>query len=254
MEFTALHILWLVSAFSLTTQELKLIVIPKITAECDKQVTLQCSVPSSVNGLSIKLMEWSHSRTSWCSVNGERNITYKRNTLNDFHCEYKEGQLSVIFQKVQPLQSGLHMCKLQSNKGPSHEYTTVELEECCGTVTGVLTSRGPSCTFKNVYPDSDVHWFSGSHNLSDGSLKHNTTKRVEEGGWLTIHSDLEHRSSDVPFNCSLKSSTSGRYIASALVQKGRALYKYSQSNGVRSAGPLGTFCLCISILLAVTLK
>lgn len=265
MGFTALHMLWLLPAFTLTTQELvRLRVSPEVTAECGKQVTLICNV-SSQSGLLIKHMEWSQSKTSLCSVDSEgRLITRPRASLSDFHCEYNDGLLSLIFQKVLPLESGLskpYMCKLRSNRGAPHRYTTVALQECSGTVDRVLTSDGPVCTFNHVHPDGDVHWFHGSHNPSDGSLRHNTSKSVDKHGWLTIHSHLKGKSSQVPYNCSLKSTVSGKYFASALVGNrdfsvtdiARAVGPV-QSDGsrVRSQKTLRTV-LCILILLAVTL-
>lgn len=224
MGFTTLQMLWLLPVFTLTAQELvKLKVSPRITAECGQQVTLNCSVSSSQPGLSIKHMEWSHNKASLCSVDSEGNTTtHHSDYLSGFRCEYKDRQLSLIFQEVQPLGSGHsrpYMCKQHSNRGAKHGYTTVELQECCGKAEGVLTSDGPSCTFTHVYPDGDVHWFHGSRNLSDGSLKHNTTKSVDKHGWLMIHSNLKRRGSDVHYSCALKSTTSGRYIASIRIPK-----------------------------------
>ncbi|GLD65006.1 uncharacterized protein AKAME5_001650400 [Lates japonicus] len=147
MGVTALHILLLVHAFTLTTQEwVTLSVSPKITAECGKPVTLQCKATEEPYG-----------------------------------------------------------CKLRSNQGVQYKTTAVELQECCAKVEGDLTSDGPICTFSNVYPDGDVHWFHGSHYLSDRSTER---KRVSKGGWLTVHSHLKRKSSDVPYNCSLWSNKS----------------------------------------------
>ncbi|KAF1395054.1 hypothetical protein PFLUV_G00007560 [Perca fluviatilis] len=183
MVYTALYtLLWLLTAF-VTPQELvTLSVTPKITAECGKQVTINCNVSSSRHGLSIKHMNWSQNNRSFCSVDNEGNITHHRHTLSHFHCEYKHGQLSLIFKRVQPLESGDYRCKLQSNQGAKHQYTIVELQECCGIVEGVSTSDGPACTFKYVYPDGDVHWFHGSHHLSDGyssKLKDNPSSKAK---------------------------------------------------------------------------
>ncbi|XP_062243078.1 uncharacterized protein LOC133953270 [Platichthys flesus] len=265
MEFTALHILWLLPVFTLTTQELVgLSVSPQVTTDCGQQVTLECKVSPSPTGLSIKYMGWSHSKTFLCSVNSEGNISYNSSTERDFHCEFEEGRLSLIFHKVQPQQESGNLqryrCKLHSNKGALHEYTTVELEDCARMVQGAVTSDGPSCTFDSVHPDGDVHWFQGSHNLSAGSIKQNTTKRVEKWGWLTIHSDLERKGSDEPYNCSLMSSKSGRYVASALIKSPQILrldttraHSLSPPNGIGSLGPV-RILLWISVLLAVALK
>lgn len=116
---------------SLSTDLVKLHVSSKITAECGKQVTLICKVSSSLEGLSIKHMGWSQNK-SLCSVNSEGKITTNhRHTLSDFHCEYKDGQLSLNFQEVQPSDiehSNSYMCKLHSNKGAPHGSTKVELQ------------------------------------------------------------------------------------------------------------------------------
>lgn len=262
MGFTQSHILlWLLTACTLTTQELvKLSVSHKISAECGKRVILTCEVSSSTHQLSIKRMEWSQGKTSLCVMDGEGNIT-RHNHTSGLHCMYQDGHLSLVLHKVQPLDSGAsnrYMCKLQSNKGVAHEYTTVELKECA-SVKGVWTRDGPSCTFSHVYPDGDVHWFLGTHNLSDGSLKHNTTKHVVGGGWLTIHSTLEKKSSDARYNCSLRSTKSGTYIASTVVQKKVRLIidpewetTYRVKGAAGSSGSTGTF-LCISVFLAAVL-
>ncbi|KAM7394057.1 hypothetical protein PAMP_020882 [Pampus punctatissimus] len=247
MGFTTFHILFcLLTVFTLTTQDLaKLHVSSKINAECGKQVILICNVSLSLEGLSIKHMGWSHNK-SLCSVDSTGQMTTNHNNaISDFHCEYNNGQLSLIFQEVQPLETGHstpYTCKLHSNKGVPHAVTKVELQEC-GIAEGVLTSDGPSCTFRHVYPDGDVHWFHSSLNLSNGSLMYKTFKRVEKGGFLTIHSHLESKGLDLPFTCSLKSTKSGRYIANTEVMV-RA--------GAGSLGSLRTI-LCISILFAVSL-
>ncbi|XP_041838000.1 uncharacterized protein LOC121637788 [Melanotaenia boesemani] len=266
MELTALNLLWLLCVFTLTTQELvKLKLSPIVTTECGKQVSLHCNASSYQHGLSITHMEWSQGKMSLCSVDSEEEmITHQRHSLSEFHCEYKDGQLSLIFQEVLPLESGNskpYRCKLHSNQGVAHGYTRVEIQECCGSVKGVLTSEGPACTFQRAHPDGDVHWFHGSRNLSDGSMRQDTAKSVNTQGWvnihssLTIHDDLDWRSSNVPFNCSLRSTKSGRYIASALIQNnvfhgtsklGAAL---SGSNRVGSQETMKTALSIILVLL-----
>ncbi|XP_017283203.1 uncharacterized protein LOC108242710 [Kryptolebias marmoratus] len=267
MMFTALHLFCLLPAFILTKQahstvSVRLEVSPTDVAECGKQVSLHCNTFSSHQGLSVKRMEWSQGSTPLCSVNSKETIvTNKSHSLSDFRCDYKDGQLSLVFQRMLPLESGNskpYMCKLHSNQGVAHNYTTVELQECCGTVESVLTSDGPSCTFNHVYPDGDVLWFQGSQNLSDGSVTPSTAKSVDAHGWLTIHSWLtisrkeEWGRSHLPFNCSLKSSTSGRIIASTLVQDMRVRTglhpKNSGGNGVRS---LKTMTAVLSILISL---
>lgn len=231
MGFTAL--LCLLSAFTLTTQDLaNVIVSPIVTAECDQQVTLYCNISSYQNGLSITHMEWSQDKIKLCTVNSSGEpIQHNTDPLGSFQCDYKDGRLSVTFPHVRALNSGKYRCKLRSNHGTSNEHTTLELKECCGKVEGVFMNDGPSCTFHRVYPEGEVHWFHGSHNLSDGSVKHNISQSVDEDGYLTIHSHLKRKSSHWPYNCSLKSTKSGRYIASTLVES-----ELPNSDGLRNMG------------------
>ncbi|XP_047431420.1 uncharacterized protein LOC125000095 [Mugil cephalus] len=261
MGFTAIRVLSFLLAFKLTTQELaKLIVSPDITAECEKQVTLNCHVSSFEDGLSIKYMGWFRDTTSLCFVNSTEavNIHYK-NPPSNFHCEQKDGQMSLVFQKVNPLEIGTYTCKMRSNKGGTSENTTMDLKECCGKSEGILTSSGPTCTFSSVYQDGDVHWFHGSRNLSAGSLRHTTSKSVDEHGWVTIRSSLEETGLHEPFNCSLRSTISDRYIASTLVENQMSLkdkmsrYSTSGSYGLSSQESTMTI-LHILILLTVTLN
>ncbi|XP_029993067.1 uncharacterized protein LOC115421351 [Sphaeramia orbicularis] len=250
MGFRMLHVLlWLLTVFTFTGQaSVRLTVTPNITAECGKPVTLTCNA-SSLDGLRIMYMEWSQNET-YCSVDSEGNPN-KPHTQKDFSCEYKEGLLSITFKKVQPLQSkNPFRCKLRSNRGSTHRYTRMELQECYGSVEAAQTADGPSCTFKQVYPDGDVHWFHGSHNLSDGSLSR-VTKRVDKGGWLTIQSYLDKEGSAIPYNCSLKSIMSDRYMTSSLVWKqpqGRSRF----GNAASALAPLWT-SLCFTVFLAFTL-
>ncbi|KAK9539999.1 hypothetical protein VZT92_002476 [Zoarces viviparus] len=260
MDYTLLHTLvWLLPAVAFTTQELvRLSVSPGIVAECGKPVTLNCDASSPGEELSIKHMEWLQNGKSVCSM--DTAIPNHTHSPSDFYCEYKQGQLSLILKRVKPQEKGNYTCKLHSNQGALSKKTTVELQECCGIAEGVRTTDRLTCTFKHVYPDGDVHWFHGSHNLSDGSVEQHTSKQVEEGGWLTIRSDLERKSSHGPYNCSLMSTTSGRHIASTLVPNpkspGRVRSQqpsHKARNGVGSLGPIWTL-LCFSVLLVATLN
>lgn len=115
---------------SLSTDLMRLHVNPKVTAECQKQVSLNCTTASSSEGLSIIQMHWYLKETSLCSVNTEGNITYS-NPQKNFRCEYTHGQLSLIIEEVQPLESGdtsPYKCKITSNKGAAHGTTIVELQ------------------------------------------------------------------------------------------------------------------------------
>lgn len=116
---------------SLCTELVTISTSPKMTAECGKHVTLNCNVSSSRNVLSVKYMEWSLNKISLCSVDSEGKMTkHHIHTLSDFHCKYTHGQLSLILHNVRPLESANanYRCKLQSEQGAGHRYTTVELQ------------------------------------------------------------------------------------------------------------------------------
>lgn len=121
--------------------------------------------------------------------------------------------------------------------------------ECCGTVEGVMTGDRHVCIFNHVYPDGDVHWFHGSLNLTGRSL-HYTTKHSDRLGWWTIRGYLEQKSGDEPFNCSLMSTSSGRYIASTLVLNTTSP---RASSGVGSLRSIRIFSY-VSVLFAVKMN
>lgn len=257
MGFSSGQILLLfISLFILTTQgHLTLDVSPVIRAECGQQVNLTCNVSSSRPGFSIKNLRWVKNHHMLCVVNSEGNITeHQHHTLSDFHCEYEGGQLSLVFQRVQPVESGAsvdYMCKLHSNQGVTTNHTKVELQDCCGNVQDSTNPEGPSCTFTEVHPDADVHWFLSSHNFTGETLRGSTDKRWEEGGWLTIHSYLEEKDSDELYNCSLWCPTSNQYITSRLIPQQRM-----SKSGATAQRPFWTFffSVCFSTLLAAIMK
>lgn len=252
---TQYFLLWLLASFTSSTQELlTLKVRPKISAECGKHVILDCEVSSSQHGLSIKHMEWYQSSTSFCAINSEEVvITNPEHAANGINCTYQQGKLSLIIKNINPMNSGdskTFGCKLRSNKGTREESTTVELQENCGQVIGVMNNAGPTCNFTHVYPDGEVHWFQGPRRLHG----HQTTERVDKEGWLVIHSSLEQDSSESVYNCSLWSPKTNRYITSTLVANNLGMIKTRCSRcGAGSQRPTWTV-LIVTLLLAVALK
>lgn len=160
-------------------------------------------------------MEWSHSQT-YCSVdsNGFLNIS----DPEDFYCQYDKGHLSLHFYKWSPwLFKNSFMCKLRSNQGILHKYTQVETREHWVDVRAVWGSITPHCTFRKVCPGGEVEWFQNSQKITDQSLIV-TKEHIEAGSWITINSYLNVHNSNHPYNCTLKSSSSGRYLTSALIR------------------------------------
>nr|XP_057947655.1 uncharacterized protein LOC131142416 [Doryrhamphus excisus] len=255
MRLTRLLIACILTELTLSVQALVSVI--NVTAECDKQVAMSCNVSTSRDGLSVKHMEWSQNHKPLCQLDSGGKLSHHRNIKSDFRCKYEKGQLSLIFAKVQPEDSGgsnRYMCKLHSNRGISHAYSWIELQECCGAVKGGLSTNGPVCTFSNVYPDADVFWSS----QSESPVKQSTFKSIEAGGWLTIRSQLEWTSNG-PFNCSLRSIKSGRHIECNVSENAEFIYGYGQrpqgftrmvGNGAGSLEHLRTIVFISIILLS----
>ncbi|XP_019718049.1 uncharacterized protein LOC109511407 isoform X2 [Hippocampus comes] len=262
MKFTSLLFVCFLTELTLGTQGL--VSVSNVTAECGKSVTIRCNVSKQRDGLSVKHMEWSQNHKPLCQVNSGGELKHSKNTKSDFRCEYQKGQLSLIFEKVLPEDSGAsnrYMCKLRSNWGISHGYSWIELQECCGTVKGVLTKDGPVCTFSDVYPDAEVLWSHASQSQPEAPGRQSTFKSVEEGGWVTIRSQLEGNSNGA-FNCTLKRIDSGRQIVCNSSEDAQILDGYGlkpqgfTQNIVNGSGALDPFMkiLLISILVVIMQK
>lgn len=204
---------WLLLTLTLS-ESVRLEVGGRITAECGKPVILHCNISSALTGLSIQHMEWSQSHT-FCSVDSGGYLTIK-NAERDFHCHYDKGHLSLHFYKWLPgFFEHSFMCKLRSNQGILHKYTHVEIKEHLDSVRAVRDSLTPTCTFTKVCPGGEVEWFEDFQKITNQSFIV-TNKHVKDGRWL-INSYLKTHSSNKHYNCSLKSSTSGRYLSSAVM-------------------------------------
>lgn len=205
---------WLLVTFTFS-EGLRLDVSSSVTAECGKPVILHCNISSALTGLSIKHMKWSHSQT-YCSVDSEGYVT--NSGSEDFYCQYHMGHLSLHFYKWSPwLFNNSFMCKLHSNQGILHEYTQVETREHWEGVAAAWDTLTPHCTFRKVCPGGDVEWYQDSRRITDPSLIE-TDKYVEAGSWVTINTYLNVHNGKHPYNCTLRSSSSGRYLTSALIR------------------------------------
>lgn len=204
---------WLLITFTFS-ESLKLEVSSSIIAECGKPVILHCNISSSLSGLSIKYMEWIQSH-SYCSVDSEGLVTSKN---AEDYCLYDNGRLSLHFHKWSPYMSeSFYTCKLHSNQGIKYKYTHVKTREQCESVLPEWVFSTPACTFRKVCPVAEVEWFHDSQRITDQSLI-TTERRVEAGGWFTIHSFLNMQDESKLYNCTLRSSSSGRYLASAVIR------------------------------------
>lgn len=204
---------WLLVTFTLS-DSLTLDVSSSITAECGKPVSLHCNISSSLAGLSIKHMQWSQSHT-YCSVDSEGIVTSKN--LEDYYCRYEKGHFSLHFYKWSPyISESFYMCKLHSNQGIKSKYTQVESKEQAESVVSAWDLSSPACTFRKVCPGAEVEWFQDSQRITDQSLI-TTETSVEAGSWFTIRSYLNKHDRSKVYNCTLRSSSSGRYLSSAVI-------------------------------------
>lgn len=115
------------------------------------------------------------------------------------------------------------------------------LSECCGTAEEILTHDSHTCTFRQVNPDADVHWFQGSTPVNDSVAV--TTKQVDEHGWVTIRGSRKLNSSDGPYNCSLSSTRSFQPISCTV----QTLTELPTTEGQISGSQriVGTFLVCV---------
>ncbi|RVE76661.1 hypothetical protein OJAV_G00011020 [Oryzias javanicus] len=247
MDATTFCLFCFVLAAPSASQELlRLNVSPTVVAEFNSRVSLHCNASTSQKGLLIKHMGWTQD-SKLCSVNEEETvITHQNNLTGRFHCEYEDGRLSLVFQRMRPLETRKQfMCKLRSNQGVVHGFTTVELQENGEAAASSFQNKSPSCTFNHVYPDGEVHWFHGGRNLSGGSERALTRKSVDPRGWLTISSQLAvhgDQESRLPYNCSLRGARSGRYIASIALAGNGAAWRSSDV-------PKTALCLLLSLVI-----
>ncbi|CAB1344913.1 unnamed protein product, partial [Coregonus sp. 'balchen'] len=221
----------------------KLNTVDSLIVPCHQSVTLQCSISTSQEGLSVTHMAWvRQDGKCLCDVN-ETGVTgtHPGNTPSVMECSYTpQTQLTLTLLQVQPLEQGKYLCKLRSNKGVKMSTTTVKLQECYRTVQPSISDEGPTCTFTGVYPDGEVHWFQGPNNVT-GESKINT-KQVEDGGSLTVTSSLKRKtvSGEGSYNCSLWIPSTGAYLTSSLVvpEHGEARVNVLNASGAGAIGPM----------------
>lgn len=234
---------WLLITFTFS-ESLTLEVNSRITAKCGKPVILHCNISSSLTGLSIKHMEWSQSHT-YCSVDSEGFVTSNNKLLEDFHCHFDRGLLSLHFNKWPPyISESFFMCKVRTNQGIKFKFTQIETRDQWERVIPAWDFSSPVCTFRGVCPAGEVQWFQDSKRITDQSLI-TTDRHVEAGGGLTIHSYLRIQNRGEQYNCTLRSISSGQHLASAVIRP--PLFVRSRAAGL---GPVWTFLwICVGFVL-----
>lgn len=125
--------------------------------------------------------------------------------------------------------------------------------ECYREAQPSISDEGPTCTFTEVYPDGEVHWFQGPNNVTgDPKIK---TKQVKDGKFLTITSSLNRKtvSGEGAYNCSLWIPSTGAYLTSSLVpEHGEARVEGPNANGAGAIGSVWkTFLVLLSTLFLV---
>eukprot|EP00063_Salmo_salar_P012063 XP_013986898.1 PREDICTED: uncharacterized protein LOC106564917 [Salmo salar] len=254
-------ILWLRVAVTLSNTEptaelVKLSTVDSLIVPCHQSVTLQCRISTFEEGLSIYHLAWVLQDGKYlCDVNATGVMrTHPGNTPSAMECSYTpQTQLSLTLLQVQPLEQGKYLCKLRSNHGVKETTTTVKLQECYREAQPSISDEGPTCTFTEVYPDGEVHWFQGPNNVTgDPKIK---TKQVKDGKFLTITSSLNRKtvSGEGAYNCSLWIPSTGAYLTSSLVpEHGEARVEGPNANGAGAIGSVWkTFLVLLSTLFLV---
>lgn len=93
------------------------------------------------------------------------------------------------------------------------------------------------CSFDEVYPIADIHWFQGDVNLTDGT---ETKQSVDDKGYFTVQSRAPTKkgTQTLPYNCSLWMPSLNTYISSRLVSSG-------------STAQLQWICIIMGILMKI---
>lgn len=73
------------------------------------------------------------------------------------------------------------------------------------------------CSFDEVYPIADIHWFQGDVNLTDGT---ETIQNEDDKGYFTVQSKAPTEKGDqrLPYRCSLWMNNS--YVSERVVSSG----------------------------------
>lgn len=222
-------VLLLLVKTALTTEEnVGLSSVPSLTASCDQSLRLLCKITKLPAGTKVN-MSWVYHRPpgptrTLCEVDRGKPTQGKS---GEFTCSLMDVDLELTLQ--QPVDEGWYTCNLRSTAGITNNTTNVKLDDCYRNTSEALTPEGPSCTFIGVRPDGDVHWFQGSQRLKGSS----TTKSVDGEGSMTINSTLKGSSGSGqgPYNCSLWSLGSKRYLTSRLIETSTVV-KAGHYNGV----------------------
>ncbi|KAM9491251.1 uncharacterized protein ACWYII_003555 [Salvelinus alpinus] len=239
-----------------TAELVKLSAVDSLIVPCHQSATLRCDLSTFQEGLSIYHMAWVRQDGKYlCDVNATGVMgTHPGNTPSAMECSYTpHAQLTLTLLQVQPLEQGKYLCKLRSSHGVKEATTTVKLQECYGEVQPSVSDEGPTCTFTEVYPDGEVHWFQGSNNVTgDPKIK---TIQVKDGMFLTITSSLNRKtvSGEGAYNCSLWIPSTGAYLTSSLVpEHGEARVEEPNANGAGAIGfPHRTILVLLSTLFLV---
>uniref|UniRef100_W5N796 Ig-like domain-containing protein n=1 Tax=Lepisosteus oculatus TaxID=7918 RepID=W5N796_LEPOC len=151
-----------------------LVVKDKMTAKYDNRITLNCSI-SSKEDLGDVEISWVHFENNdiLCNYNSkdERATHHQRAA-----CTFGDLQLSLTLHRFLPSDEGMYICKLRSKAGMKHTNTTVQLQDQFSRFQYAQSSSQRTCTFYEVYPQGEVHWFDEDRNVTEDVVYSSSNK------------------------------------------------------------------------------
>ncbi|XP_032443797.1 uncharacterized protein LOC116735802 [Xiphophorus hellerii] len=234
LGFVWVSIFWFTLAVSISVSQCKqLDTESNVNRTCGENVTLNCSASvAMLKGSKVVKFDWQHKNTTLCQ--------YMNNTsTSKIQCNFtnttSELTLSLTILNIIPSDEGVYHCKLHSLGAHANGQSHLSVGDCFGK-PGKDTPPD-QCSFDEVYPIADIHWFQGDVNLTDGT---ETKQSVDDKGYFTVQSraPTEKGTQKLPYNCSLWMPSRNTYISSRLVSSG-------------SAAQLQWICIIMGILMKI---
>ncbi|XP_014827590.1 PREDICTED: uncharacterized protein LOC106906709 isoform X1 [Poecilia mexicana] len=209
-------IFWFILAVSISVSQYKhLDTEPKVFKTCGENVTLNCNASEAkLKDSKIFKFDWQHKSKTLCQ--------YMNNTSTDkIKCNFtnttSQLTLSLTILNIIPSDDGNYHCKLHSGGGIANGQSHLKVGDCFGKPGKDTPSD--QCSFEEVFPIADIHWFQGDVNLTDGT---ETKQNVDDKGYFTVQSTAptERGNQSQPYNCSLWMPSLNKYISSRMVSSG----------------------------------
>ncbi|XP_008414875.1 uncharacterized protein LOC103469137 [Poecilia reticulata] len=249
LGFVRVSIFWFTLAVSISVSQCRqLDTEPKVSRTCGENVTLTCNASvAMLKDSKIVKFDWQHKNTTLCQ--------YTNNTSTDkIQCNFtnttSQLTLSLTIIDITPSDEGVYHCKLHSVGGSANGQSHLRVGDCFRKPGKDIPSD--KCSFEEVYPIADIHWFQGDVNLTGGT---ETKQNVDDKGYFTVESTAptEKGNQRQPYNCSLWMPSLNKYISSRMVSSGsttQQLQLHNPTNPHHNA-ELQWICIMMGILMKI---